>query len=137
MPHDTSIRIVDITQALQYNDSTLNYLSRAVKRGQEIDESFPAPAEDFQQAGPVVQSPNSNPMLLPAHADTSFRHRQQPEDQTCLSVSTKYDLVLINQKLKLFVQTAQLQCMELPSSLNRKQTKKVSGLHLFALGLML
>lgn len=125
MPYDTARGSVDITQALQHNDSTLNYLSRAVQYGQELDESFPAPAEEFQQAEPVVQPPSPTPVLLPAHADTSFTHRQQPRHQTCLSLSTKYDLVLINQKLKLFVQTAQLQCMELPNFLNRKQTKKV------------
>lgn len=122
--------------ALQHSQSVLEYISRAVRQGQELDQSFPVPndVDDVQNFCVLVVG---HPDLRAVEAQTSCRggdtaNNTSLKDETCLSIPAKYSLALINENLKHFVHTTKLQCFELPNFLNKGQKQKVSYKHAYA-----
>ena len=129
--------LASTSEALQHSQSTLNYLARAVRHGQEIDQSFPTPSEGFQTPPWEHSDPKPRPVVqATACTDDVIAHQKHLEDETCLSVSAEYSLALINENFKQFVQSVNLQCLELPSSLTKRQKQKVSNIWLLAQHLM-
>ena len=120
--------------AIQHTQSVIDYISKAVRHGQEIDQSFPVP-NDVDIVQKICVEPVSHPDLQVAEGHQAVcrggdtANNTSYKDKTCLSVSAKYNLALINQNLKHFVQTTNLQCFELPNFLNKGQKQKVSSTH--------
>ena len=121
--------LASTSEALQHSQSALNYLARAVRHGQEIDQSFPTPSEEFQTPPWEHSDPKPRPVVQAAACtDGVTAHQKHLEDDTCLSVSAEYSLALINENFKHFVQSIKLQCLELPSTLTKRQKQKVSNI---------